>query len=68
MTTIWAFDHIENKYTLYHGKDCKKTFYELLREHTKNIIDWKMLQLTKKELKSYQDAKVCYIWGKGLLN
>ena len=35
---------------------------ESLREHTK-----KMLPLTKEELKSHQDAKVCYICGKGFL-
>ena len=26
-----------------------------------------MLSLTKEELKSYQDAKVCYIYGKRIL-
>ena len=26
MSTIWAFDHIENKHTLYRGKDCMKKF------------------------------------------
>ena len=33
-----------------------------LREHAKNIINFekkKKLLLTKEELKSYQDAKVC---------
>ena len=33
---------------------------------TENITDFgktKMLLLTKEELKSYPDAKVCYIWG-----
>ena len=40
MSTIWAFNHIENKHTLYHGKDCMKKFYESLREHTKNIVDF----------------------------
>ena len=52
------------------GKDCTKNFCESLREHAKNIVDFeknKMLPLTKKELKSYQDAKVCYIWGKTIL-
>ena len=37
----------------------------------KNIIDFekkKMLPLTKEELKSHQDAKVCYICGKRFLN
>ena len=54
MSTIWAFDHIENKHTLYRGKDCMKKFCEYLREYTKNIIDFekkKMILLTKKELK-----------------
>ena len=39
-------------------------------EHAKNIIDFekrKMLPLTKEELKSYQDAKVCHICGKKIL-
>ena len=38
MSTIWAFDHIENKQTLHQGKDCVKTFCESLRQHAKNII------------------------------
>ena len=43
-----------------------KRFYEkvLYLEHTKNVIDFekkKMLPLTKEELKSDQNAKVCYI-------
>ena len=28
ISTIWAFDHIENKHTLYRGKDCIKKFCE----------------------------------------
>ena len=35
MSRIWAFDHIENKHTLYRGKDCMKKFCEFLREHAK---------------------------------
>ena len=61
MSTIWAFDHIENKHALYRGEDCMKKFCTSLREHIKNLIDLekkKMLPLTKKELKPYQDAKV----------
>ena len=27
MSTIWGFDHIENKHTLYHGKDSMKVLY-----------------------------------------
>ena len=39
-----------------------KKFFTTLREHSKNIIDFekkKILPLTKEELKSHQDAKVC---------
>ena len=70
MSTIWAFDHIEKKHTLYRVKDCMKKICESLREQAKNIIDFekkKMLQLTKEELKSHQDAKVCYICRKRIL-
>ena len=70
MSTIWAFYHIENKHNLYRGKDCTKRFCESLREHAKNIIDFekkKMLPLTKEELESHKDAKVCYICGKKIL-
>ena len=41
-----------------------KKFYTFLREHATNVINFeknKMLLLTKEELKSHQDAKVCYI-------
>ena len=26
ISTIWAFDHIENMHTLYRGRSCVKTF------------------------------------------
>ena len=45
-------------------------FGSSLRELAKNIIDFEkknLLQLTKEDLKSHQDAKVCYIWGKRIL-
>ena len=73
MSTIWAFDHIENKHTLYRGKDCMKKFCTL-REHSKkkrkeknNFEKKKVLPLTKEELKLHQDAKVSYIFGKRIL-
>ena len=65
--TIWGFAHIEDKHTLYRGKDCMKKFCTSLREHAKNKIDFekkKMLLLTKEELKSHQDAKLFYICEK----
>ena len=46
-----------------------KKFCESLREHAKNVIDFekkKKLPL-KEEVKSHQDAKVCYICGKRIL-
>ena len=50
MSTIWAFDNIENKHTLYCWEDCMKNFCTL-RKHATNIINFekkKMLPLTKK--------------------
>ena len=44
-----------------------KKFCESLKEHAKSIIDFgkkKMSPLTEKEIKSHQDAKICYICGK----
>ena len=40
VSTISGFDHIEDKHTLYRGKDCMKKFCTSLREHAKNIIDF----------------------------
>ena len=45
-------------------------FGSSLRELAKNIIDFEkknLLRLTKEDLKSHQDAKVCYICGKRIL-
>ena len=33
MPTIWQFDHLESKHTLYRGKDFMKKFCASLREH-----------------------------------
>ena len=58
---------MENKHTLYRGKDCMKKFCEFLREDAKNIINFKkkpLLTLTKEELKWNQESKVCCIRGK----
>ena len=67
MSIIWKFDHIEDKDTSYRGKDCLKKVCINLSEYAKNIIDFekkKMVMLVIEELKSQQDAKVCYICGK----
>ena len=39
-STIWAFDNIENKHTLYRGKDCMKKFCTFLREYDTNVINF----------------------------
>ena len=40
MSTIWAFDNIENKHSLYRGEDCMKKFCTSLREHATNVINF----------------------------
>ena len=71
ISTIWAFNHVEDKHTLYCGKDCMKTFCASLREHTKSIICFekkKMLPLTEKKIKLQEDERTaCYICGKQFL-
>ena len=60
MSTIWVFNHIKNKHSIYRGKDFMKKFCESLGVHTKTIIDFekkKMLPLTKGELKSLSRLK-----------
>ena len=45
-------------------KDCMKRICGSLREQTNRIIHLKkrrMLTITNKELKSYENAKICYI-------
>ena len=44
MSTIWGFDLIENKHSLYRGKDCIKTYCTSLEEHAKNITDFEKKQ------------------------
>ena len=53
MSTIWAFDSVENKYSLYCGEDGMKKFCSSLKK--------KMLPLTKKEVTTHQDATICYM-------
>ena len=39
-STIWAFENIENKHILYHGKVCTKRFCTSLRKHATNVINF----------------------------
>ena len=40
MSMMETFDRIENKHDAYRGEDWMKRFYEPLREHTINIINF----------------------------
>ena len=67
MSTIWAFDNIENKHILDRGENCMKKFCSSLRDNATNVINFekkKLLPLTKKELKLHWDVTACYICGK----
>ena len=41
MSTTSPLKSIENKYDVYRGKDCMKRFYESLREHAMEVINFK---------------------------
>ena len=68
ISTIWVFDHIENKHVLYRGKDCTKKFCESLREHAKSIIDFeKNVTANKRRVKITSRCKsMLHLWKKNL--
>ena len=53
ISTIWAFDNMVDKHSIYRGEHCMKKFFSSLREHVTNVINFekKMLPLTKKGAK-----------------
>ena len=62
---FWGFHRIRNKHSC--GKGCMKRFCTSLGDHAKDIINFekkKILSLTKEELNSHLDAKMCYICEK----
>ena len=73
MSTISLFKSIKNTYDVYRGNDCMKRICESLREHGTKTINFKkkkMKLLTKEQLESNGNPKICYIckeeliWGK----
>ena len=70
MSTTCTFDHIENKHTIYRGKDFLKKFCESLREHAKNIIDFekkKNVAINKRRTKiTSRCKKLLHLWKKNL--
>ena len=56
MSTIWGFDHIENKHDVCRHENCKNKFFKFLKEHALKIIDFekkKIIPLTDEEFQSY---------------
>ena len=67
MSTIWAFGDIENKYDVYEGEDNIKKIREPLRKSSMKINNFekkKVIPLTHQHQKSYEKAKICYIFKK----
>ena len=68
MSTVWTFDNIENKHTLYCREDCMKMFCTSLRKHATNVINFekkKMLPLTKKRANiTPRENKMLHLWKK----
>ena len=70
MLTIWDFDKIGNKHTLYHGEDCMKKFCTSLREHAMNVIKFweeKNVIANKRRTKIISKCEsILYLWKKNL--
>ena len=65
--THCSFDKTKNKLDYYRGEDCMKNFCKDLREQATKIMNYEkeeMILLTKKEEKSHNKQKVCYICKK----
>ena len=57
--SICSFDDTKNKRYFYRGKDCIEKFCKDLKE-----IGMEIINFIKKEIKSYEKQKVCYICEK----
>ena len=55
---------MKNQHDVYKGKDCMKKFCESFREHTMEIINFKIKKkksFRNEQQKPYETAKYCYI-------
>ena len=69
MSQIWGFNHIEDKHTLYRGKDRMKKFCEYSREHAKSIIDFenKIITNNKERIETIYGCRcMLHLWNKVL--
>ena len=69
MPKIWAFDHKENKHTLYHGKQCMKNF--ALFKKTSKKYNWfwneKDVTVNNRRIKIASRCKsMLYLWKNNL--
>ena len=65
--SICSFDDTKNRRYFYRGKDCIEKFCQDLKELGTEIINFEekeMMQLTNKEIKSYEKQKLCHICKK----
>ena len=60
---LWGFDHIEDKQTLYHTKDCRKKICTSLKEHAKNIMDFVTVNKRRIKIKS-RCKRMLHLWKK----
>ena len=65
ISKLWAFDHVENKDTVYCRKDCMRRFCEFLREHTKNFEKKKYVFANKRWITS-RYKRMLYLWKNNL--
>ena len=70
VSMFWGFDHIEDKCTLYRGKDCMKKYCTSLKEHVKIIIDFEKKNnatVNKRRIKTISRWKsLIYLWKRNL--
>ena len=70
VSMFWGFDHIEDKSTLYRGKDCMKKYCTSLKEHVKIIIDFQKKNnatVNKRRIKTISRWKsLIYLWKRNL--
>ena len=58
MSTISSFRSIENKHSVYRGKDCMKKFCEYLRVHAMKTINFKKKKMKLKQKSSRNHMKM----------
>ena len=57
VSTIWGFDYVESKHTLYHGKDCMKKFCNSLKEQKYPFWKKRNVTINKRRIKIISRGK-----------